>query len=81
MDMCFILKNMGMEERHITVVFVLRDRLVMSLKLTIVVNYKRSLNCNIIASIIKYFYSNAIGMTPLTEKSEWILTMVWLKLT
>jgi hypothetical protein len=29
----------------VTVVFVLRDRLVISLKLTIVVNYKRSLNC------------------------------------
>jgi len=59
-----------MEERHITVVFVLRDRLVVSLKLTIMVNWKRSLNCNIITSIIKYFYSNVIGMTPVTEKSE-----------
>jgi hypothetical protein len=29
MDMCFILKNTGMKERHIIVVFVLRDRLVM----------------------------------------------------
>jgi len=38
MDMCFILKNKGMEERHITTVFVLRDRLVVSLKVTITVN-------------------------------------------
>jgi len=30
MDMFFILKNMGMEERHTTAVFVLRDRLVVS---------------------------------------------------
>jgi len=34
MDICFILKNMGRVERHITVWFVLKDRLVMSLKLT-----------------------------------------------
>jgi hypothetical protein len=38
MDMCFILKNKGMEERHITTVFVLRDRLIVNLKLTITVN-------------------------------------------
>jgi hypothetical protein len=38
MYMCFILKNKGMEERHITTVFVLRDRLVVSLKVTITVN-------------------------------------------
>jgi hypothetical protein len=38
MDMCSILKNMEMEERHTTTVFVLRNRLVMSLKLTIMVN-------------------------------------------
>ena len=30
MDMCSILKNTGMEERHTTSVFVLRDRLVVS---------------------------------------------------
>jgi hypothetical protein len=36
-DMSFILKNTGMEERHIITVFVLRDRLVVSLKLTIMV--------------------------------------------
>jgi len=34
MDMSFILKNTGMEERHTTTVFVLRDRLLVSLKLT-----------------------------------------------
>jgi hypothetical protein len=34
----FILKNTGMEERHTTTVFVLRDRLVVSLKLTTMVN-------------------------------------------
>jgi hypothetical protein len=32
--MYFILKNTDIEERHTTVVFVLRDRLVVSLKLT-----------------------------------------------
>jgi len=36
-DMSFILKNTSMEERHIITVFVLRDRLVVSLKLTIMV--------------------------------------------
>jgi hypothetical protein len=36
MDMCFILKNMGRVERHITIEFVLRNRLLMSLKLTII---------------------------------------------
>jgi hypothetical protein len=38
MDMCFILKNTGMEKKNITLVFVLRDQLVVSLKLTIMVN-------------------------------------------
>jgi hypothetical protein len=66
----FILKNTGMEEKHTTAVFVLRDRLLVSLKLTIMVDWKRSSNCNIIASRIECFYSNAIGMTQLTEESE-----------
>jgi hypothetical protein len=61
--MSFILKNTGIEERHTTAVFVLSDRLLMSLKLTTTVNWKRSSNCNIIASRIECFYSNAIGMT------------------
>jgi hypothetical protein len=30
MDMCFILNNTGIEERHTTTVFMLRDRLVVS---------------------------------------------------
>jgi hypothetical protein len=68
MDMCFILKIMSMEERNKIMEFMLRDRLLMSLKLTIIESSKRSLNSNIIASIIKYFYSNIIGMTPLTEE-------------
>ena len=38
MDMSFILKNMGMEDRHTTTVFVLRDRLLVSLKLTTTVD-------------------------------------------
>jgi len=59
-----------MEERHTITVFVLRDRLLMSLKLTTTVDWKRSSNCNIIASKIECFYSNAIGMTQLTEKLE-----------
>jgi hypothetical protein len=37
-------------------------------------------NCNIIASMIKYFYLNDIGMTLITEESEKITIMVWLKL-
>jgi len=57
-------------ERHITVGFILRDRFLMSLKLTTIRSWKRSLNCNIIASKIEYFYSNVIGMTPLTEELE-----------
>jgi hypothetical protein len=61
-----------MKERYITTVFMLRNRLVVSLKLTIMINEKRSLNCNIIASRMECFYSNAIGMKPLTEESEWI---------
>jgi hypothetical protein len=28
----------------------------------------------------KVFYSNTIGMTPLTDESEYILIMVWSKL-
>jgi len=69
MDMSFILKNTGMEERHTTVVFVLRDRLLVSLKLTTTIDWKRSSNYNIIASIIEYFYSNVISMTQLAEES------------
>ena len=48
--------------RKTTAVFVLRDRLLVSLKLTTTVDWKRSSNCNIIASRIECFYSNAIGM-------------------
>jgi len=44
-----------MKERHTTTVFVLRDRLLESLKLTTTVDWKRSSNCNIIASRIKCF--------------------------
>jgi hypothetical protein len=29
-----------------------------------------SLNCNIIASKIKFYYSNVIGMVPITEETE-----------
>jgi len=70
MDMSFILKNTGMKERHTIAAFVLRDQLLVNLKLTTMVDWKRSLNCNIIASRIECFYSNVIGMTQLTEKSE-----------
>jgi len=70
MDMCFKLKNMNKVERHLTVIFVLRDQLLMSLKLTTIKSWKRSLNYNIIASKIKYVYSNVIAMTPLIKKSE-----------
>jgi len=41
-----------------------------SLKLTTTVDWKRSSNCNIIASKIECFYSNAIDMTQLTKESE-----------
>jgi len=78
--MCFILKKMDRVERHITMKFVLKDQLLMSLKLTTMESCKRSLNCNIIASRIKFFYSNVIGMIPLTKKSKYILIMVWSKL-
>ena len=61
---------MSMEDRHITMVFLLRDRFVVSLKLTIMINWNRSSNCNIIESRIECFYSNVIGMTPVTEKSK-----------
>jgi len=70
MDMCFKLKNMNKVERYLTVIFVLRDQLLMTLKLTTIKSWKRSLNYNIIASKIKYVYSNVIAMTPLTKKSE-----------
>jgi hypothetical protein len=42
-----------------------------NLKLTTMVNSKRSSKCNIIASRIEGFYSNAIGMTSLTKESEY----------
>jgi hypothetical protein len=67
-------------ERHITMEFVLKDQLLMNLKLTTMESCKRSLNCNIIAKRIKKFYSNVIGMIPLTKKSKYILIMVWSKL-
>ena len=54
---------MDMVEKHITVGFVLKDQFLLSLKLTTIRSWKGSLNCNIIASRIKYFYLNAIGMT------------------
>jgi len=38
MDTCFILKNIGKVKRYIAVGFVLRDQLLMSLKLTIMEN-------------------------------------------
>jgi hypothetical protein len=38
MDMSFILKNTDMEERYATTVFVLRDQLLVSLKLTTMVD-------------------------------------------
>jgi len=38
MDMSFILKNTSMEERHTIAVFILRDRLLVSLKLTTMVD-------------------------------------------
>jgi len=60
MDISFILKNTGMEERHTIVVFVLRDRLLVSLKLTTTVDWKSKIEC---------FYSNAIDMTQLTKES------------
>jgi len=41
-----------------------------SLKFTTTVDWKRLSNCNIIASRIECFFSNAIGMTQLTEESE-----------
>jgi hypothetical protein len=37
-SMCFILKNMSRVKKHVTVGFVLRDRFLMSLKLTIIGN-------------------------------------------
>jgi len=56
MDMSFILKNTGMKEIHTTTVFVLRDRLLVSLKLTSTVDWKRSSNCNNIASRIEFLF-------------------------
>jgi hypothetical protein len=50
--------------------FVLRDRLLVSLKLTTTIDWKSSSNCNIITSRIECFYSNAIDMTQLTEESQ-----------
>jgi len=41
---------------------------------------KRLLNCNIITSLIKFFYSNAIGMIPLIDGLEYTINMVWSKL-
>ena len=70
MDMCFILKRMVRVERHITVGSVLMNGLLMSLKLTNMESWKRSLNCNIIANRIESFYSNVISMIPLTKKSD-----------
>jgi hypothetical protein len=59
---------MSIEERNIIMEFMLRGRLLMSLKLTTIESWKRSLNCNIKASRIEYFYSNIIGTTPLIEE-------------
>jgi hypothetical protein len=42
----------------------------MNLKLTVMRNWKRLLNCNIIVNMICLFYSNANGMTPLIEELE-----------
>jgi hypothetical protein len=57
-------------EINITTGFLLRDQLLMSSKLTIIGSYKRSWNCNIIASIIESFYLNVIDMILPIEKSE-----------
>jgi hypothetical protein len=56
-------------KRHITMGFVLKDRLQISLKLITIGSWKRLLNYNITDCIIEYFYPNVIGMTPLIEKS------------
>jgi hypothetical protein len=50
--------------------FVLKDQLLMSLILIIIGSSKRWLNCNIITSLIKSFYSNAIGMISSIEESK-----------
>lgn len=70
MDICFLLKNISKAKKHITMEFMLRDQLLINLKLTIIKSLKRSLNCNIMASIIENFYLNAIGMTSLTKESK-----------
>jgi len=61
---------MGMKERHTTAVFVLSDRLLVSLKLTTTVDWKRSSNCNIIVSRIEYFYSNAMRMITIQLRTK-----------
>ena len=70
MDMSFILKSIVRVERPIIVKFVLKDQLLMSLILIIIGSSKRWLNCNIITSLIKSFYSNAIGMISSIEESK-----------
>jgi hypothetical protein len=66
----FHIEEYEQSRNHITIKFMLKDRLLMSLKLTTMGSSKRSLNCNIIESKIKYFYSNVIGMTPMIEELE-----------
>jgi hypothetical protein len=70
MDMSFILKSIVRVKRSIIVEFVLRDQFLMSLKLIIIRSYKRLLNYNIIASLIKSYYLKVIGMIPPIEESE-----------
>ena len=66
----FHTEEYGHGRKTIKTVFVLRERLVVSQKLTTMVDQKRWSNCNIIASRIECFYSNVIGMTRMTEESE-----------
>jgi hypothetical protein len=56
-DMCFIMKNIGRVEIHITVVFVLRNRLLVSLKLTMIVELQYHSKHNRVFLFKCYWYN------------------------
>ena len=69
MSTSFILKNMGKVERYNNGVCI-KGLTFSEFEVDYYEKLEEVWNYNIIASIIKSFYSKAIGMTPLTNESE-----------
>jgi len=80
MNMSFILKSMVKIKRPIIMEFVLRDQLLMSLKLIVIGSLKRLLNYNIIMSLTKFFSFKCYWYN-IADKGIKVDIIFWSKLT